>query len=250
MTATLLSLPYSPWSERARWALDIKRIEYKKRTYQPLFGELELRYRLKRLTGPVTVPLLILEDGVIGDSFDIARWADAHGSGVTLFPAGKEEEIKRWNDLSQKGLAAGRALSLSRIVKSDEALIELIPRSMRFGKPSLYLARFGVERTRAKYGTLDRDLAAYEEDLISVLEELRRTLGPNPHEKPSFVLGELSYADITIAQILIGVSPHEGKYVRMGEHTRRLFGNPALKERFSDLVRWRDQLYAKYREPS
>src|SRR5580704_5617991 len=58
----LLGLPYSPWSEKARWALDARHVPYADVTYAPLVGELALRRKLGKWTGAVTVPVLT-EDG-------------------------------------------------------------------------------------------------------------------------------------------------------------------------------------------
>jgi glutathione S-transferase len=41
--AELLGLPYSPWSEKARWPLDARRVPYKNVTYAPWVGEPLLR---------------------------------------------------------------------------------------------------------------------------------------------------------------------------------------------------------------
>src|SRR5688572_27753079 len=95
----LLHLSYSPWSEKARWALERRGIAYQGRHYQPLIGELELRLRLGRLRGKVSVPFLRDGSEVAGDSFAIARYAEAHGSGPSLFPAGKDAEVARYNEL-------------------------------------------------------------------------------------------------------------------------------------------------------
>jgi glutathione S-transferase len=248
MLPVLLSLPYSPWSERARWALDVRRVEYQKRTYQPLFGEPELRWRLKRLTGNVSVPLLLLGDRVIGDSFEIAKWADTQGMGAKLFPAGAEEKISHWNNVAQNALAAGRILSLSRVLQSEEALRELVPRALRSFGPSITLSRLGVERTMKKYGD-GKDLKEQEARLIADLEVLRQALGPNPAEKPATLLAEFSYADITAAQALAFVRPPESRHLKIAKGTRQSFGDPALAERFADLLAWRDRLYSLYREP-
>jgi len=35
----LVGIPFSPWSEKARWALDVRRVPYRKVTYAPLLGE-------------------------------------------------------------------------------------------------------------------------------------------------------------------------------------------------------------------
>ena len=107
----LLGLPYSPWTEKARWALEARGITYEKRRYAPLTGELGLRRKLGKWSGVVSVPVLTDDDGrVIGDSADIARWADQHGTGPTMFPAGDEAAIEGFIALSDRGLVAGREL--------------------------------------------------------------------------------------------------------------------------------------------
>ncbi len=109
----LMGISFSPWSEKARWALDVRRVPYNYRPYQPLLGEPALRWKLGRLTGRVTVPVLTTDDGsVLGDSAEIARWADQHGEGPRLFPSEHEAKIAHFIDLSERGLSAWRALSL------------------------------------------------------------------------------------------------------------------------------------------
>ena len=54
----LLGLPYSPWSEKARWALDVRHVPYRYRVFQPLIGEPALRFKTRRWTGTVTVPVM------------------------------------------------------------------------------------------------------------------------------------------------------------------------------------------------
>lgn len=248
MQPTLVHLPYSPWSERARWALDARAVAHRRRTYQPLFGEPELRLRLRRLRGPVTVPLLITGDGVLGDSYDIARWADWQGTGASLFPAGQEDQVRRWHEWSERALCAGRAISLSRIVGSEASLRELVPRPLRrLGGGAVALARFGVARAQRKYGTTARPEQAWREEIAAALEELAQALGADPAAGPTTLLGAFSFADITAAQALISLVPPEDRYLRMGQETRRAFGDPALLARFPQLAAWRDALYARHR---
>src|SRR5215470_17956798 len=119
---TLLHLPYSPWSERARWALDARQVPYRRVTYQPLIGEPRLRLQLRKLRGTVSVPVLFTDRrGVLADSFDIACFADAHGAsnGVRLFPgdADSDAKIARYNQASERALAAGRVLALRRVLE-------------------------------------------------------------------------------------------------------------------------------------
>ena len=129
----LLGLPYSPWTEKARWALDVRRVPYRFRHYQPLVGEPALRLKLRRWRGNVSVPVLVRADGgpAIADSEHIARWADgegAGGSGPTLFPRDDEALVARFVALSERALAAARSLALVRMLRDDEALAEMVLR--------------------------------------------------------------------------------------------------------------------------
>ena len=150
----LLALPYSPWSEKARWALDARAVPYRYRVYQPLIGELELRLRTRRLGGIVTIPMLIDDQGrVYDDSASIARFADSAGEGAALFPGAHAAAIARFIELSERGLSAGRALSLARQLGDDEALAEMVPRGLRkrLGGYASRLAELGLRRTLRKY---------------------------------------------------------------------------------------------------
>jgi glutathione S-transferase len=88
---TLVGEYFSPWTEKARWALDHHRLEYRYREHVPLLGEALLRVRADRLTGRVSVPLLITDTGPILDSFAIAQHADRIGRGARLSPPGRHD---------------------------------------------------------------------------------------------------------------------------------------------------------------
>lgn len=247
----LLCLRYSPWSEKARWALAARSVSYTHRTYSPLLGEPALRLKLRRLSGPVSVPVLTDDDGrVYSDSSDIARWADARGEGPRLFPEGQDARIAEWVALSERGLSAGRGLSLRRLLTDDEGLFEMVPRKLRsLGGAARAIAAFGVRRTLAKYGAADRSNAELEGELGQVLETLRGALAKVQAEGdggPWLLLGTFSFADVAMAQVLAFVSP-PAFGLRMGKATRRTFTDPALLARFPDLVAWRDALYERYR---
>src|SRR6185369_10337053 len=69
----LIGIPYSPWSEKARWALDVRRVPYVSRLYKPLVGEPMLRLALRRWRGAVSVPVLREDNGrMLADSLAIA----------------------------------------------------------------------------------------------------------------------------------------------------------------------------------
>jgi glutathione S-transferase len=248
----LLGLPYSPWSEKARWALDVRRVPYTFRHYQPLLGEPALRLKLRRLVGRVSVPVLTADDGqVFADSADIARWADGRGEGPALFPAGREAEVARFVTLSERGLAAGRSLSLVRLLRDDEALAEMLPRGLRgvLGPLAPRMGAFGVARTLRKYRATAGEGEEARRVALGALDELREALAKAPApagDAPRTLLGALSFADIAAAQVLVFVEPPSSG-LKMGAASRRSFGNPELLGEYGDLVAWRDALYRAYR---
>jgi glutathione S-transferase len=244
----LLGLPYSPWSEKARWALDVRKVPYRYRVYQPVIGELELRWRTRRLRGVVTVPLLIdAGGGVYDDSARIARFADERGEGPRLFPREHEAAIERWIALSERALRAGRTLSLARQLGDDEALSEMVPRVLRrrLGRLAPRLGELGIRRTLHKYGADVHSLDEHRARLRAALDELRGTLSKST-SVPKTLLGAFTFADIAAAQILGFVAP-PAFGLKLGKASRRGFTDPDLSAAYPDVIAWRDALYEAYR---
>ncbi len=241
MSLELLHIPYSPWSEKARWALAARGVEYKSRHYQPLIGEPALRLRLKKARGNVSVPVLFTPEGPLADSLAIAMYAGSRGSGPELFPA--NADVERWNTFSERGLAAGRALSLTRVLADTAALKEMVPKPLAkaLGGIAIKVARYGVKRTLRKYGAPTSDAA--RADLRALLGELRAALGGAAHLYPGH---GLTYADIAAAQVLAFVTPPTTG-IRIGKANRLAFTDAELAAEFADLLAWRDALYAAHR---
>jgi len=248
----LLGLPYSPWSEKARWALDVRHVPYKSVTYAPLLGELGLRRRTAKWSGPVSVPVLFVDGGrAIADSAEIARWADTCGDGPVLFPTDLEADVVRYVALSEKALDAGRCLALHRVLRDDAALREMVPKQLRgtgaLGRAGLRAAEFGVRRTLRKYGAGRVDAAIHESNLRAVLDELRAALaGATATGEPRTLLGRFTFADVAMTQALGFVEPPSFG-LRIGAASRRTFTDDRLRESYADLVAWRNAVYEAYR---
>jgi glutathione S-transferase len=244
----LLGLPYSPWSEKARWALDVRKVPYRYRVYQPMIGELELRLKTRRMLGAVTVPLLRDERGrIYDDSAKIARFADTLGEGPRLFPLEHEAAIAHWIEVSERGLEAARALSLERQLLDDEALSEMVPPKLRasLGGLAPRLAAFGLRRTLRKYGANAHTLDQHRQRARAALGELRAGL-EHATTSPKTLLGSFTFADIACAQILGFISP-PAYGLKLGKASRRGFTDLMLAQEFADLVAWRDALYEAHR---
>src|SRR6185503_6034743 len=99
----LVVLKTSPWSERAKWALDHHGLAYQTTDHTPFLGEGKLR----RIAGGegkkrVTTPILVDGDRVVTESWDIARYADEVGKGATLVPPDQEADVRKWNDVADE----------------------------------------------------------------------------------------------------------------------------------------------------
>jgi glutathione S-transferase len=250
----LWCLPYSPWSEKACWALELQGVAYQRKVYQPLLGELQLRRLLGKLRGTVSVPVLVTSSGPISDSLAIARYAAAKGQEQArknrLFPPEHEAQIARYNALSESGLAAGRALALQRLLQDPAGLSELVPRKLRgaLGGLTPKLGAVGIKRTLRKYGADRVSDEAHERALASALDALRADLQRSPsRSEPKTLLTELSYADIAMAQVLAFVEPPKTG-LRLAPATREAFRDPVFGPRYTDLLAWRDALYEHYRK--
>jgi glutathione S-transferase len=189
--------------------------------------------------------VLFSEDGPIHDSFEIARWADVHGTGPALLPEGMKAEIGRWNELSERGLAAGRALLIPRLDASADAKRESLPKF--FPKPirglMTPLATSAVRFIGRKY-----DEAAHaraEATLDEVLAKLRAALAER--KERTVLPGGLTYADLAMGVLLQLVRPVDNRFIRLGPATREAWTHRAMAERYADLVEWRDELYARSR---
>lgn len=240
----LLVLPISPWSERARWALDHHGLAYERQVHVPFLGE----RRLRRLVGPgpgrATVPVLVAGDRVLKESWDIARYADEVGQGAPLFPAGREAEIRRWAQLADEVMGMGRGLVTFRMLESPEALDETLPPAV----PALVrwllrpVSRYATRWFANKYGLTSAALPEQAQRVREGLAQIRESLGGRP-----YLLDGFSYADIVLATSLQGVSPVGDEHWRLGPATRAAWTQPELAASFADLIAWRDQIYARHR---
>ncbi|MEZ4449190.1 MAG: glutathione S-transferase family protein [Nannocystaceae bacterium] len=244
-TPTLVHLHYSPWSERARWALDHHAVAYATIAHEPVLGE----RRLRRLAGgqrPATVPLLLDGDARLRDSWSIAEYADRHGGAAPLLPAEHLPAIRRWNEVLEAAMAAGRGLVVAGLLADPAALDEQMPPAVpawvrRLARP---LNRFGTRWFAAKYGLDLREGEAHAAGLRRGLDAAREAL---PGESSYLVGGAFTYADIILASALQGVLPVEDRYIRMGPATRRAWTQPALAREYADLLEWRERLYRDHR---
>lgn len=242
---TLVALSYSPWSEKARWALDHHRIPYREEAHMPMLGEVLLRLRTRRVTGRITVPVLIGSSGTVSDSLAIAQRAEQTGHGPRLFPAELMGEILNWNGASEIALEAGRALVTDNFSHDEEALAEALPAAVpeSLRKSLIPMARSGTRFIARKYNLGARPLEAHRDRYREQLLALRGRLAASS----PYLLGRFTYADIAMAVSLQFMNPPADRYLPFQPGTRRCLYDERLTGEFGDLIRWRDSLYEKHR---
>ncbi|MEN9796749.1 MAG: hypothetical protein RL653_445 [Pseudomonadota bacterium] len=232
----LVVAPFSPWSMRARLALDAQGLSYRAVPYVPSVSEPGLRWRLGSWRGRVTVPVLFPDDGPpIRESFAIAAWGAARST-RPLLDASNLAGCERADAFSNRALEAGRART-TRLVHGDAAALrESMPAFVAaLGPVGRAIGRRAALELLRKYGADHVSEAEAVSRIRGALLELREALGGK-----SWLLGDFSYADITGALALGFVAPHAR--APLGPASRPLWTVPALAEEFADLVAWRDRV--------
>ena len=252
----MLCLPYSPYSERARWALDHHGLDYRLVRHDPFVGELRLRRLLAQRgvaanAGSATVPVLLTNEETLCNSWDIVRHADAHGTATRLVPDALLQPIAELTERADAAMDHGRALVAVALLARPAALDETLPPFVPgWVAPVLRpVTRHGARWFARKYG-IDPSVEAERraerlEAMAGGIEafERRRSDG-------EYVLGTFSYADIVLATMLQAVTPVDGRFIRLGPATSKAWTLPELAERFADTLRWRDGLYERHRAPA
>ena len=247
MRLTLIALSYSPWSEKARWALDHHRLAFREVEHVPMIGAPLLRLRTKQLTGRVTVPVLLEDGEALFDSLSIARRADAIGAGSSLFPSDHVAAIEGWVRRGEALLQAGRARLVERTLVDRAALREALPPAFPAAiRPAMEsVARLGAHFLAVKYRTRTADVQAHLEHMREVLLPWQEQLRENEYCIP----GHFTFADIAAATALQMVKPVDDTWIALGAATRIVWTEPELARDFVGLLAWRDWLYATHRRP-
>ena len=235
----LYAMHYSPWSHRAKWALEHHKIDFDYREHVPFLGELALRRRTRHagLKRRPTVPLLIASGEVLADSWDIICYADRIGSGSSLHT--ERSEVAHWVSRLDPAYETARRRVTQNTLRSKEALKEaaaaVVPQSL--AGVSRPVAALGAQFIAKKH-QFDHKATLHQDKLITGLEEIREAVGDGP-----FIYDSFSAADIIAASLITALRPHAD--LPLGPATRAVWTDEELSDRFSDLILWRDRLWTQ-----
>lgn len=233
--ALLVGEAFSPWTLKARWALDRCGVDYAYREYTPGLSEPWLRWHLRQWRQPVSVPVLLTRAQAIRGSWGIAEYAAQCAGDARL---GALAEARPWDEISERGLAAARTRVVRAVLADDRALDESVPllrgRSRALLRP---VARQVARRLDRKYAHLLRP-HAHREALLALRAGLARA-------ETGYLLERFSYADISMSVLLEAVRPTSGP-AALGPVQRECWHDAALATEFADLLDWRDSLHRRF----
>lgn len=230
---TLVGEAFSPWTQKARWALEYCGVAFVYREYVPTLSEPWLRWRMRQWSGKVSVPVLLAGSEVVRGSWDIARFAARRAGDGRL---GDFDAMAPWNTLSEAALAEARTRVVLRTLSDPEALDEasaaVLPRMLC--RPLRFIARDAARRLDRKY----RHLVVPG----SLRHALERTRAGLRDAGGDHLFGRFTYADITMVVVLEALVPAASIDPPLGPAARRCWSDSALAEEFADLLQWRARL--------
>lgn len=254
MALTLYGIPYSPWTVKALFALDHHGLPYRFVEHVPILGELRLRRLTKR--SDATVPLLVDGTTVVMGSEKIGEHADRLASSlegfVSLFPKGKEDEIRAWNATSETVLSVGRGLLLEALRKSpaglEESLPAFVPRRVR---PAFRFVAKGALSFIARKHRIVSDTSRLERDVTPILRDLDRRVGDSSDGALPYLLGTFTFADVAMACALGAIRPtdHEPFVAALAPSAKAAWHREEVARAFPRVLAWRDRVYAAHRRP-
>lgn len=217
----LITIPFSHYNEKARWALAHFRVPYWEDAYLPGLHVLPVAWATRRRADAAadrqssrfSTPVLLTDTGRrICDSGRILRWLDARHADVwtTLFPNEASGDLER-----QYGTVLGpatRRLVYSWIIDREDVMRELALRNVPPLQARLHLLTWPLLRERMRAGFCLDSRAALERaehDVMQTLVEAAVRLGGSPYLADTrFSAADLAFA--TLLAPVLGVTREDG----------------------------------------
>jgi glutathione S-transferase len=240
----LWHLKVSPYNEKARWALDYKRVPHERKAAEP--G----RHRAiaLRLTGAGTFPVLLLDGEAIGDSTRIIEALERRYPEPPLYPADRAERQRALEieDFFDEELGPHlRLLVISHVLESAELALGTffpdLPGRRRLAARAMFpLLR---RRTIDAFGIDESSVEHAWAKVRAAGECFREELTPS-----GYLVGDrFTVADLSVAALVSpAVAPEQFPYPQP-QRRHPLFAR--LRDAFAEsgLLEWADEMYARHR---
>jgi glutathione S-transferase len=246
-TPVLWHLKVSHYNEKARWALDHKRVAHRRRAVTP--GR-HVRIA-KRLTGGRTFPVLELDGRAIGDSTRIIEELERRHPEPPLYPADAADRrrARELEELFDEELGPyARLLVVAHLVPEPDLFLSTFTPDLGGVRRRIALAAAPRMRGRieAMFGIDEASVAGALAKLRAAGERFRAEVRPSGH----LVGDEFTVADLTLAALLspiVALEQFPYPQPQRG-HPRLAPVIEALAE--SGLDGWARETYARHRPPS
>ena len=247
-TPVLWHLEVSHYNEKARWALDYKRVRHARRAVTPGLQELTARW----LRAGRTVPILQLNERTIGDSTRIIEEIERRWPDPPLYPSDSEErrlalELEDYFD-EDCGPDLRRVLFNDNLAEPEKFLGILYgPDHPRLGLLKA-LSPVLAPAVKVRWEVHPERVAQSREVVRAALHKVETEAGPR-----GYLVGDsFTVADLTAASILgLIVVPPEFPYIKLQPDERaarfRQF-RASLKDRLG--FKWVEDMYARHRGTS
>jgi glutathione S-transferase len=240
----LWHLKVSHYNEKARWALDHKRIPHIRRAVTPGRHQAVAA----RLTGGSTLPVLVLDGEAIGDSTRIIEALEHRHPAPPLYPPDPLQwrralELEEFFD-EELG-PHSRLLALHHMLADGGLVLGAFAPDLRGPRRAFARAAFGRLRGQiaGRFGIDDDSVALAFEKLRAAGERFRSELLPSGY----LVADQFTVADLTLAALLAPLAaPVQFPYPQpQREHpllapVRQALAGPGLLD-------WTREIYARHR---
>jgi glutathione S-transferase len=243
----LWHLKVSHYNEKARWALDYKRVPHVRRAADP--G----RHRAiaQRLTGARTFPVLELDGKAVGDSTQIIEALERRYPEPPLYPADREARRRALEieDFFDEELGPHvRLLVINRLLSSPNLILGTFFPDIGIGRRLAARAMFPLHRRRtiAAFGIDGASLKLAWAKVRAAGECFREELQPS-----GYLVGDsFTVADLTLAALVApAVAPEQFPYPQPQRgHELLAPVRDALSE--SGILDWALAIYARHRGAS
>jgi glutathione S-transferase len=200
--ATLITIPFSHYCEKARWALDWAGVPYVEQGHVPGFH----RVAVRRAGSPRTsVPVLVSGDRVLSDSTDILDFADAQApSSRKLYPtdAGAKADVEALvADFDKRFGPNIRRVLYFYLLPRRELCFALMDQRTPAGERALPRITFPLLRAgMRRFMSVEEPRAMESKDeTLRVLDAMEKRLGGS---RPYLVGDRFTAADLTFASLV------------------------------------------------
>ncbi|HEX2085956.1 MAG TPA: glutathione S-transferase family protein [Solirubrobacteraceae bacterium] len=242
----LWHLKVSHYNEKARWALDHKRIPHARRAVTPGSHP----FVAKTLTGGRTFPVLVLDGMAIGDSTAIIAELERRWPERPLYPSDPEERRRalELEDVFDEELGPySRILVMHHALPDPDLWLSMFTPDVNPARRAI--ARAGFDQVRrlvgAQFRLSDETVDEAFDKVRAAGERFRAEVGPS-----GYLVGDtFTVADLTLAALLSPpVAPEQFPYPQP-QRDHPLFA--PLRERIAEagLLDWTREIYAKHRGP-